>query len=138
MAQRGDGTGTSIPPPNRRRAASTPTRRRPREPASAGARGFAGAAIHASAGDDGKRFSSARSQMTPAEARSLFPVLERRAYLNAGSVGPLSRHTSEAMQSAERAAMTEGRGAASLWEAASATQVKARERIATILGVPVE
>ena len=36
--------------------------------------------------------------MTPAEARSLFPVLERVAYLNAGTFGPLARPTFDAVQ----------------------------------------
>jgi L-cysteine/cystine lyase len=35
--------------------------------------------------------------MTFEEARAAFPVLERYAYLNAGSVGPLARRTYEAM-----------------------------------------
>ena len=35
--------------------------------------------------------------MTWPEARSRFPVLERYAYLNAGTFGPLSRATLEAM-----------------------------------------
>src|SRR5207249_11120681 len=34
-----------------------------------------------------------RSRMTFAEARALFPVLERVAYLNAGTFGPLARPT---------------------------------------------
>ena len=29
--------------------------------------------------------------MTPAEARALFPVLERLAYLNAGTFGPVAQ-----------------------------------------------
>jgi hypothetical protein len=31
------------------------------------------------------------------EARALFPVLERIAYLNAGTFGPLARPTAEAV-----------------------------------------
>ena len=68
----------------------------------------------------------------------MFPVLERSAYLNAGSVGPLSRHTFEAMQAAEAAALAGGRGAASVWEAAFATEEKLRERIAAQIGVSVD
>ena len=37
-------------------------------------------------------------RMTPAEARALFPVLERLAYLNAGTFGPLAQPTADAMQ----------------------------------------
>ncbi|TMC38829.1 MAG: aminotransferase class V-fold PLP-dependent enzyme, partial [Chloroflexi bacterium] len=80
----------------------------------------------------------AEPHVTPAEARSMFPVLERSAYLNAGSVGPLSRHTFEAMQAAEAAALAGGRGAASVWEAAFATEEKLRERIAAQIGVSVD
>ena len=36
--------------------------------------------------------------MTPEEARALFPVLERLAYLNAGTFGPLARPTAEAVR----------------------------------------
>ena len=35
--------------------------------------------------------------MTVEEARALFPVLERVAYLNAGTFGPLARATADAM-----------------------------------------
>lgn len=48
--------------------------------------------------------------MTFEEARAAFPVLERYAYLNAGSVGPLSRATYEAMARSEREELEEGRG----------------------------
>ena len=40
--------------------------------------------------------------MTFEEARAAFPVLERYAYLNAGSVGPMARPTYEAIAEAER------------------------------------
>ncbi|HXV03892.1 MAG TPA: aminotransferase class V-fold PLP-dependent enzyme [Gaiellaceae bacterium] len=40
--------------------------------------------------------------MTFEEARAAFPVLERYAYLNAGSVGPMARRTYEAVVEAER------------------------------------
>ena len=40
--------------------------------------------------------------MTFEEARSAFPVLERYAYLNAGSVGPMARRTYDAIVDAER------------------------------------
>ena len=36
--------------------------------------------------------------MTFDEARALFPVLERFAYLNTGTLGPLSRPTLAAME----------------------------------------
>jgi L-cysteine/cystine lyase len=43
------------------------------------------------------------------EARAAFPVLERYAYLNAGSVGPLSRATHDAMAAVERDELEHGR-----------------------------
>ena len=49
--------------------------------------------------------------MTHEEGRAQFPVLERLAYLQAGSVGPLARGTTEAMRAAEERALHEGRGA---------------------------
>ena len=41
-------------------------------------------------------------RMTPEEGRALFPVLERLAYLNAGTFGPLARPTADAVQAAAR------------------------------------
>jgi L-cysteine/cystine lyase len=48
--------------------------------------------------------------MTFEEARAAFPVLERYAYLNAGSVGPLSRAAYDAIAAAERDELEHGRG----------------------------
>jgi len=73
--------------------------------------------------------------MTPVEARSAIPVLERYAYLNAGSVGPLSSRTFEAMQSGVRAALEQGRGGAKVWEAAAAFESRLRERIGELIHV---
>ena len=73
--------------------------------------------------------------MTPVEARSAFPVLERYAYLNAGSVGPLSSRTFEAMQSGVRAALEQGRGGAKVWEAAAAFESRLRERLGELIHV---
>ena len=44
------------------------------------------------------------------EARAQFPVLDRYAYLQAGSVGPLARGTIDAMQASEERGLEEGRG----------------------------
>jgi len=76
--------------------------------------------------------------MTPAEARALFPVLERRAYLNAGSVGPLSRRTVEAMQAAQAVALERGRGAVSTWESGAPAETELRARIGSLIGVPAD
>ncbi len=47
--------------------------------------------------------------MTFEEARAQFPVLERYAYLQAGSNGPLARTTVEAMVAQELRDLVEGR-----------------------------
>src|SRR5438105_3391164 len=49
-----------------------------------------------------------RSEHAFVEARAQFPVLERTAYLNAGSMGPLSRATVEAMRSELDANLVDG------------------------------
>ena len=48
--------------------------------------------------------------MSWAEERARFPVLERFAYLNAGTFGPLSRATLDAMADAARWEAANGRG----------------------------
>ena len=48
--------------------------------------------------------------MTYEEARAQFPVLDRYAYLQAGSVGPLARGTIDAMRAAEEDGLANGRG----------------------------
>ncbi|HWL34082.1 MAG TPA: aminotransferase class V-fold PLP-dependent enzyme [Gaiellaceae bacterium] len=47
--------------------------------------------------------------MTPEEGRALFPVLERLAYLNAGTFGPLARPTAAAVQEQLDADLADGR-----------------------------
>ena len=47
--------------------------------------------------------------MTPDEGRALFPVLERLAYLHAGTFGPLARPTAAAVQEQLDADLAEGR-----------------------------
>ena len=48
--------------------------------------------------------------MTFAEARAQFPVLDRLAYLNAGTFGPLARSTAEAVAARRRDDLELGRG----------------------------
>ena len=50
----------------------------------------------------------ASSRMTPEEARAQYPVLERRAYLNAGSAGLLARSTAEAVAAQRLRDLEEG------------------------------
>jgi L-cysteine/cystine lyase len=72
--------------------------------------------------------------MTFAEARALFPVLERVAYLNAGTFGPLARATATAMAEQAREDVELGRGGLPYYEAMIALRAGVRERIATLVG----
>jgi L-cysteine/cystine lyase len=72
------------------------------------------------------------------EARARFPVLERFAYLNAGTNGPLARATVEAMAAQERADLENGRGGPEYFERAGELRGRARERLAALVAVPEE
>jgi L-cysteine/cystine lyase len=63
-------------------------------------------------------------------------VLERVAYLNAGSVGPLSTHTAEVMAESERQGLEEGRGAHAAFMARMEVRETLRQRLAGLLGAP--
>jgi L-cysteine/cystine lyase len=68
------------------------------------------------------------------EARAAFPVLERYAYLNAGSVGPMARRTYEAMVEAGREELGP-RGSHEAFERIMEARVGLREAIARQIGV---
>ena len=72
------------------------------------------------------------------EARAQFPVLERLAYLNAGSMGPLARATGEAMEDGLRADVAEGRAGRAYFERMLELRTAVRERLADLLAVPHE
>jgi L-cysteine/cystine lyase len=72
------------------------------------------------------------------EARAQLPVLERFAYLNAGTNGPLARTTVEAMAAQERADLEGGRGGPEYFERAGDFRTRARARLAGFVGVPKE
>lgn len=74
--------------------------------------------------------------MTFAGVRARFPVLERLAYLNAGTFGPLSRATLEAVTAEQRADAERGRVGPEYFERMLALREQARERLATTIGVP--
>lgn len=76
--------------------------------------------------------------MTVEEARTEFPVLERLAYLNAGTNGPLARRTVDAMAAQERSDLEEGRGGPAYFERALALRDEVRTKLAAAVGVPVE
>ena len=76
--------------------------------------------------------------MTYAEARAQFPVLERLAYLQAGSVGPLARGTTEAMRAAEESALHDGRGALAQFMRLLEAREELRGEIAALVGVSAD
>jgi L-cysteine/cystine lyase len=68
--------------------------------------------------------------VTPEEARSLFPVLERLAYLNAGTFGPLARTTAAAVQEQLDSDLTGGRFGKEYFE----RMLELRKRARAVLG----
>jgi L-cysteine/cystine lyase len=73
--------------------------------------------------------------MTFEEARAQLPVLERLAYLNAGTNGPLARSTVAAVLERAELDLREGRSGAGWIEAARALREEARRGLAAVLGV---
>lgn len=72
--------------------------------------------------------------MTYQEARALFPVLERYAYLNAGTLGPLARPTLAAVEERSRYDQELGRGGRTWFESVLALRAGVRERLALLIG----
>ena len=76
--------------------------------------------------------------MTYEEARARFPVLERFAYLNAGTLGPLSRATLAAMEERTRHDQQLGRGGAIWFESVMALRAQVRAQLAALVGTTPE
>ena len=76
--------------------------------------------------------------MTFEEVRASFPVLERVAYLNAGSVGPLARPTYEALVDGDRHEFEEGRGGRPYFEWMMGVRKELRAALGGALGVASE
>ena len=76
--------------------------------------------------------------MTPDEARAQFPVLERYAYLNAGSSGPLPRAATEAARERLERDLNEGRSGKAYIEDALESRERVRAGIAAVLGTSPE
>jgi L-cysteine/cystine lyase len=74
--------------------------------------------------------------MTFEEARAAFPVLERFAYLNAGSLGPLSRATLDATEARARFDQEQGRAGRAWFEGMLALRAHVRERLAELIDAP--
>jgi len=68
-------------------------------------------------------------------ARAEFPVLDRLAYLNAGTNGPLARSTHEAIAAQERSDVESGRGGPAYFERALALRDEVRTKLAAVVGV---
>ena len=76
--------------------------------------------------------------MTFEEARALFPALERVAYLNAGSMGPLAMSTAETMRAELARELEEGRGGLPFFERMVELRQAARARVAETISVAAE
>jgi L-cysteine/cystine lyase len=70
--------------------------------------------------------------------RAELPVLERYAYLNAGTNGPLPRRTADAMARALERDLYEGRSSKAYFESMLAGREKLREALARFLHTPAE
>ena len=73
--------------------------------------------------------------MTFDEARAQFPVLERYAFLNAGSSGPLARSTIDAVIAQAQHDLLEGRTGKPYFERMLELREVARREFASLLGV---
>jgi L-cysteine/cystine lyase len=72
--------------------------------------------------------------MTFEEARSRFPVLERLAYLNAGTFGPISRATAEAVVTQQRWEAEHGRAGKEYFDRMMSLRDSVRARLAALIG----
>ena len=76
--------------------------------------------------------------MTFEEARAQFPVLERFAYLNAGSAGPLPKAAVAAGQARQARDLADGRSGQSYIEEIFGLRDRVRGKVATVLGTTAE
>jgi selenocysteine lyase/cysteine desulfurase len=76
--------------------------------------------------------------VTPEEARGLFPVLERLAYLNAGTFGPLARSTVAAVDEQLHADLRDGRFGKPYFERMLELRAQARDVLGALVGVGPE
>jgi L-cysteine/cystine lyase len=76
--------------------------------------------------------------MTHQEARALFPVLDRFAYLNAGTLGPLAQPTLDAMSGRDRFDQEHGRGGRPWFDDILALRARVRGKVAELIGATPE
>ena len=74
------------------------------------------------------------TELTFEEVRSQFPVLQRIAYLNAGTFGPLSRATADAMREALDRGVREGRSGMPFFKQTLELREQVRARLAALVG----
>jgi L-cysteine/cystine lyase len=75
-----------------------------------------------------------RLEPTFEQIRAEFPVLERIAYLNAGTFGPLARRTVDAMREATAHDLVEGRSGMSYFNETLAVRAELRARLEALVG----
>ena len=76
--------------------------------------------------------------MTFEEGRALFPVLERIAYLNAGTFGPLPRPVADAVAAGVARDLTEGRSGLPYFEETMGLRADVRLQLAGLVGAAPE
>ena len=76
--------------------------------------------------------------MTVEEARALFPALERIAYLNAGTVGPLARPVADALVDGVQRDLADGRSGMPFFETMLAARAELRAAFARLVGADDE
>jgi L-cysteine/cystine lyase len=76
--------------------------------------------------------------MSWAEARAAYPALERLAYLNAGTFGPLARATAEAVAERRAYDLEQGRAGKEYFESMLEARERVRGLVAGLIGVDAE
>jgi len=76
--------------------------------------------------------------VTPEEGRALFPVLERLAYLNAGTFGPLARATAAAVDEQLRSDLEHGRSGKDYFERMLGLRGEVRAELGALVGAAPE
>jgi L-cysteine/cystine lyase len=76
--------------------------------------------------------------VTHDEARRLFPVLERFAYLNAGTLGPLAQPTLDAMDARARYDQEQGRSGKAWFESMLELRARVRAQLGALIDVEPE
>ena len=76
--------------------------------------------------------------MTPEDARALFPVLERLAYLNAGTFGPIAQPTADAVRAQLDSELAQGRFGKEYFGRMLGLRTEARAALGSLVGAAPE